>query len=142
MAKDRVGVVSGYFNPIHQGHIEYINAAKNDCDHLVVIVNNDYQVKLKGSTPFMDTRHRAFIVNSLKSVDEVFISIDEDRSVAKSLRTIIQFYPKSEVVFYNSGDRSPDTYESKEASVCKHYGASTKFLDLPKVYSSSELKKV
>ena len=70
----KIGIVSGYFNPIHQGHIEYINAAKQDCDHLVVIVNNDYQVKLKGSTPFMDTRHRAFIVNSLQSVDEVFLS--------------------------------------------------------------------
>ena len=41
----KIGIVSGYFNPIHRGHIEYINAAKQDCDYLVVIVNNDYQVK-------------------------------------------------------------------------------------------------
>lgn len=137
----KIGIVSGYFNPIHQGHIEYINAAKDECDYLVVIVNNDDQVKLKGSAVFMDVKHRAFIVKNLKAVDEVLISIDKDRSVAESIKSIILFYPKADIVFYNSGDRSPDTYESKEDAVCRENGASTKFLDLPKVYSSSELKK-
>jgi cytidyltransferase-like protein len=52
----KIGIVSGYFNPIHQGHIEYINAAKDECDYLVVIVNNDDQVKLKGSAVFMNAQ--------------------------------------------------------------------------------------
>ena len=136
----KIGIVSGYFNPIHKGHIEYINAAKQDCDHLVVIVNNDNQVNLKGSTVFMDAEHRAFIVKNLKAVDEVLVSIDQDRSVAESIKSLILFYPSYDVVFYNSGDRNPNTYESKEDAVCKKYGAETKFLDLPKIYSSSELK--
>ena len=55
----KIGIVSGYFNPIHQGHIEYINAAKQDCDHLVVIVNNDYQVKLKNLIRFLEAGDKA-----------------------------------------------------------------------------------
>ena len=136
----RYGIVSGYFNPIHRGHIEYINAAKQDCDHLVVIVNNDYQVKLKGSTPFMDTKHRAFIVKNLKSVDEVFLSIDDDRSVAKSISMLALDYNDKNLVFYNSGYRNPENYESQEDIICNKYNIETKFLDLPKIYSSSELK--
>ena len=55
----RRGIVSGYFSPLHRGHIEYIVASRLLCDHLTVIVNNDLQVKLKGSKPFMDQDHRA-----------------------------------------------------------------------------------
>ena len=135
-----IGIVSGYFNPIHRGHLEYINAAKDECDYLIVIVNNDDQVKLKGSTPFMDAEHRAFIVQNLKAVDEVLVSIDQDKSVAESIKSIILFYRQADIVFYNSGDRNPDAYESKEDAVCKAHGIKTKFLDLPKIYSSSELK--
>ena len=59
-----IGIVSGYFNPIHRGHLEYINAAKKECDFLVVIVNNDLQVKLKKSKVFMDENHRFEIVSN------------------------------------------------------------------------------
>jgi len=136
----RYGIVSGYFNPIHRGHIEYINAAKNDCDYLIVIVNNDVQVKLKKSTVFMDTQHRAFIVSNLKSVNEIFISIDTDKTVSKSISMLALDYNDKNLVFYNSGDRNPENYESQEDIICNKYDIETKFLDLPKIYSSSELK--
>ena len=51
--KKRLIIVSGYFNPLHAGHIEYFTLAKKFGDHLLVIVNNDTQRKLKGSKEFM-----------------------------------------------------------------------------------------
>lgn len=74
----RVVVVSGYFNPIHSGHIDYLESAKERGDYLIVIVNNDHQVSLKGSDPFMDENERLRIVKSLRCVDKAVISIDED----------------------------------------------------------------
>ena len=84
-----IGIVSGYFNPIHRGHLEYINAAKDECDFLVVIVNNDLQVELKGSKEFMDEEHRLEIVNNLKSTDMGIISIDNSPSVSETIKFII-----------------------------------------------------
>lgn len=80
-----VVVVSGYFNPIHPGHISMILDAKEYADKLIVIVNSDKQVKMKGSVPFMDEWARCEIVRNIKGVDEAMLSIDEDGSVVKSL---------------------------------------------------------
>ena len=137
-----IGIVSGYFNPIHRGHLEYINAAKKECDFLVVIVNNDLQVRLKGSKEFMDEEHRVEIVNNLKSTDMAVTSIDNTRSVAETIRFIRGLLPEeyNTFTFYNSGDRNPDATNSKEDIMCHQLGIKTKFLDLPKIYSSSELK--
>ena len=68
-------IVSGYFNPLHRGHIEYFHKAKQQGVFLVVIINNDVQRSLKKSKEFMDDKERALIVNELEVVDEVFISI-------------------------------------------------------------------
>ena len=69
--------VSGYFDPIHIGHLEYLKLAKELGDKLVVIVNNNYQCALKKGKPFMDESDRVEIVRSLEMVDEVFLSIDK-----------------------------------------------------------------
>ena len=76
-------IVSGYFNPIHKGHIDYFRKAKELGDHLFVIVNNDKQRELKKSKKFMDEDERVLIVNELKLVDNVFLSIDKNQSVEK-----------------------------------------------------------
>ena len=73
-------IVSGYFNPIHKGHIEYFQKAKNMADMLFVIVNSDYQREIKASKPFQDESERLIIVGNIKAVDEVFLSIDKNRS--------------------------------------------------------------
>ena len=80
--------VSGYFNPLHIGHIRLLKEAKNLGNYLIVILNNDFQVKLKGSVPFMSIEDRKEIVASIRYVDEVFISIDKDKSICKSLISI------------------------------------------------------
>ena len=82
----KVIVVSGYFNPIHKGHIELFNRAKEYGDELWVIVNNDIQRELKGSKKFMKEDERLLIVSSLSVVDFSIVSINEDSTVSESLR--------------------------------------------------------
>ena len=103
--------VSGYFDPIHVGHLEYLEMAKSLGDFLVVIVNNNHQCSLKKGKFFMDEHDRVKIVQALSCVDEVFLSIDNDRTVCESLDTI------KPDIFANGGDRS--TTEVPEAVVCK-----------------------
>ena len=88
MKKKIVVVASGYFDPIHSGHINYLREAKKLGDKLIVIVNNDEQAKLKKEHYFMPVKERKAIIEAIKYVDEVFVSIDDDRSVKKSLMKI------------------------------------------------------
>ena len=105
--------VSGYFDPIHVGHLEYLKMAKSLGDILVVIVNNNHQCVLKKGKFFMDENDRLEIVKAIKYVDEVVLSVDQDKTVCKSLDLI---RPN---IFANGGDRSSD--EVPETSVCKKY---------------------
>ena len=109
----KVVAISGYFDPIHVGHLEYINMAKKLGDKLVVIVNNNYQCELKKGKPFMDEKDRVTIVSNLKNVDEVFLSIDKDKTVCASLEKI------KPDIFANGGDRK--NYEIPESVICKKY---------------------
>ena len=112
--KNKIRVaVSGYFDPIHVGHLEYLRMAKELGDSLVVIVNNNYQCKLKKGKHFMDENDRVEIVKALRFVDEVFLSIDQDRTVCKSLEAV---RPN---IFANGGDRA--TSEVPETPICKKY---------------------
>ena len=90
--KKKAIIVSGYFNPLHKGHIEYLKNAKNLAHELFVIVNNDFQRELKGSKEFMDERERVLIVSNLKMVDKCYLSIDTDKSYPKQLEKFIMNY--------------------------------------------------
>ena len=127
----KVVAISGYFDPIHIGHLEYINMAKKLGDKLVVIVNNNYQCELKKGKPFMDEKDRLTIVSNLKNVDEVFLSVDKDKTVCASLEKI------KPDIFANGGDRK--NYEIPESVICKKYDI--KIIDGlgDKIRSSSDL---
>ena len=82
--KKKAIIVSGYFNPIHKGHIEYFNNAKALADELFVIANNNHQINLKGNKEFQKEDERLFILQNNKAVDKTTISIDKDRTVCAS----------------------------------------------------------
>lgn len=105
--------ISGYFDPLHVGHLEYIKLAKELGDHLIVIVNNDAQCELKKGRAFMNEHDRVEIVRSLKLVDEVFLSIDVESHVCTSLEVL------QPDIFANGGDRHVN--EVPESVVCEKY---------------------
>ena len=116
--KKKAIIVSGYFNPLHKGHLEYFNNAKALCDELFVIVNNDHQRELKGSKPFQDEQERLLIVSNIKAVDKAILSIDQDRTVCESIRLLANQYGINyDLAFANGGDQNNDT--TPEILVCK-----------------------
>jgi len=135
--RKKTAIVSGYFDPLHIGHIEYFKLAKELADELVVIVNNREQCLLKKSDEFMDERDRLEIVYHLDMVDEVLISTDKDKTVCKSLEMIAQFKPYNDLVFCNGGDR--DASNSPEVKVCSKLGIEFQQGLGKKIRSSSEM---
>ena len=131
IASKVVVAVSGYFDPLHTGHIEYLELAKDLGDKLIVIVNSDLQAKLKKGKSFMPEDDRMKIVSALRCVDEVFLSIDKDKSQCASLAAI------QPDIFANGGDRNVG--EIPESPICKKYNI--KMVDGlgEKTRSSSEL---
>ena len=140
MSKKKGMIVSGYFNPIHKGHIEYFNNAKALADELFVIVNNDHQRNLKGSKEFMLEQERVLLVNELSAVDQVVLSIDQDKTVSNTLENIHKEYSESyELFFANGGDQNNESIP--ESIICQKVGI--KLLDGlgDKIQSSSWLLK-
>lgn len=117
----KIVITSGYFNPLHIGHINLIREAKKLGDFLVVIVNNDEQVKIKGSVPFMAEQERIEIVKALRYADDVILALDEDGTVAESLITIAKKYPDAELVFAKGGDRNSGNIPENETKACKDF---------------------
>jgi cytidyltransferase-like protein len=116
----RVVITSGYFNPLHIGHINLIREAKKLGDFLVVIVNNDEQVKIKGSTPFMPEQERIEIVKALRYADDVVLAIDEDGTVAKSLEMVAKKHPGI-LFFAKGGDRNAGNIPENEKRACEEF---------------------
>jgi len=127
----KIIAASGYFDPLHAGHIEYLEMAKKLGDKLIVIVNNDEQARLKKGFEFMPFEERMKIVKALEMVDEVFASIDKDESVCKSLKAIKPH------IFAKGGDRN--TGNIPEVGVCDECGIKIIEGLGKKIQSSSEL---
>jgi cytidyltransferase-like protein len=141
MAKIKTLVIaSGYFNPLHKGHIEYLKRSKELGDALMVIINNDMQVGLKGSKVFQDELERKGIIDELKCVNYSLISIDEDRSVKRSIEFIHKFIRADKYLFTNGGDQFGDTILEKD--ICNELGIELIDGLGEKIQSSSILKSI
>ena len=113
-------IVSGYFNPLHKGHLDLFENAKEVGDLLIVIVNNDKQREMKGSKFFMDQEERIRIIRALNIVDMAWVSIDEDSTQNATLKLMVdKFYSTMKLAFANGGDQNNDTIP--EADICRQF---------------------
>jgi cytidyltransferase-like protein len=134
----KIVLASGYFDPAHLGHIQYLQRAKELAGKngkLIVIVNNDKQAHLKKGYEFMPLKERVEIVKALACVDDVFISIDEDKSVVKSIRAVHEKHGAH--IFAKGGDRF--AYEIPETPTCNELGIEIIHGLGDKIQSSSDL---
>ena len=104
---EKIVCVSGYFNPLHAGHIEYFEKSKLLGNKLIVIVNNDKQAIMKKGSSFMPENERLKIIRSLRIVDMAVLSIDDDRTVCKTLSCV------RPDIFTNGGDQFNDIIPEK-----------------------------
>ena len=138
--KKKAIIVSGYFNPIHKGHLEYFQNAKKLADILFVIVNNDHQRALKQSKEFQLEEERMLIVSSLRMVDTAILSIDTDRTVCATIASIAKDYGQEyDLAFANGGDQNNTTIP--ERPICEKMGIALLDGLGDKIQSSSWLLK-
>lgn len=132
-------IISGYFNPLHVGHIEYINAAKSYGSTLIAIVNNDSQVGVKESKPFMLEGERLAIIQALRAVDVAVLSLDKTQSVLKTLQQIVDINRDCKILFATGADHTPDNTQI-EKKLCERIGIDIKYgVGGSKIQSSSGL---
>jgi D-beta-D-heptose 7-phosphate kinase/D-beta-D-heptose 1-phosphate adenosyltransferase len=112
-------IVSGYFNPLHKGHLELFHRAKTygTGDKLLVIINSDHQRSLKGSKEFQNELERLMIIRNLRIVDESMISIDKDKTQCATLKYLSDLYSNEYQLFFaNGGDQTNESIP--EVQVC------------------------
>lgn len=127
----KISVVSGGFDPIHSGHIEYFNAAKLNSDKLFVLLNSDKWLENKKGKYFMPFSERKVILSNLSMVDNVLAFKDDDKgSCINGLKDIKESYPNSEIFFCNGGDRNekniPEAVLKKEINFLFGVGGNQK----------------
>jgi cytidyltransferase-like protein len=122
----QISIVSGYFNPLHVGHLDMMEAARALTGYLVVIVNNDDQQVLKKGKVIQVLGHRLRIVRALRVTDDAIGAVDHDATVRETLRLVRERYPDATLVFANGGDRSQRSAVA-EAEVCEELGIELRF---------------
>ncbi|MBS3071257.1 adenylyltransferase/cytidyltransferase family protein [Candidatus Pacearchaeota archaeon] len=116
----KIIINSGYFDPLHVGHLECMKLSRELGDKLIVIVNNDYQCAMKKNEIFMPANERLEIVRSIRYVDDALLAIDRDKSVCASLTKIARDYKGNELIFAKGGDRFSG--DIPERRICENHG--------------------
>lgn len=122
----RASIVSGYFNPLHVGHLRMMNAAREMTGYLIIVVNNDTQQMMKKGRIILPLDDRLEVVRALRVADEVVAAVDEDPSIRQTLREVRARHPRAELIFGNGGDRT-DSKHINESDVCEELGIELRF---------------
>lgn len=136
----KIVITSGGFDPLHVGHIELFNKAREIGNYLYVILNNDQFLLKKKGYVFMPLKERKSVLEAILNVDEVVISIDKDMTVNKSLELVSKKIAKEisgtpyELIFLKSADRKGNS----EKATCKRLGIKIMYSG-KKIQSSSNL---
>lgn len=120
MTEKTLVIVSGYFSPLHCGHLDYLEAGASLGDRLIVIVNNDLQQKKKKGKVILPQQDRLRIVKALSIVDEACVAIDDDSSVKKTIESIALKNQQFNLIFANGGDRNQPS-DIPEVDVCNDH---------------------
>lgn len=115
----RAAIVSGYFSPLHVGHLDMIEGAAALADEVIVIVNNNAQQEMKKGKVIIDEADRLRVVQALAAVDHAIIAVDDDRTVSASLVHLAEKFAAYQLIFANGGDRIPDFVP--ESTVCEEH---------------------
>ena len=135
-------VTSGYFNPLHVGHIRLLRAARELGDRVIVIVNNDAQQMMKKGQIIIPEDQRLEIVGAIRFVDEALVASDTDGTVCETLAAVAAANPGHRIIFGNGGDRDSSAVVPEE-DVCREHGIKMVFglggTDKP--HSSTEINQ-
>jgi cytidyltransferase-like protein len=143
-------ICSGYFDPLHEGHLDLFDECKKIANRLWVIVNNDKQLALKRSIRVFDEMIRIRIVASIKNISYVTLSYDNTSDISITLGIILNQikFPlmasvplTAKVCFVNSGDRNKDNSSQLENDICSKRGCDIKYINMVKANSSSGIIK-
>ena len=117
----KIVIVSGFFNPLHGGHLDMIEAAAELGDRLIVSVNNDVQQVLKKGKIILDQNNRMRLIGALRAVDEVVLTLGDDPTQIETLKFLADKYPHDELIFANGGDRDSEK-AIPETALCHERG--------------------
>lgn len=119
-------IVSGGFDPLHEGHIEMIKEASKKSDGVILLLNSDAWLQRKKGKNFMSFETRLAVCSYLKNVVDVLGFDDSDNSASDGIRKVRAKYPEDTLVFANGGDRTkeniPEIQTAKECHVLLEFG--------------------
>ena len=108
MQKTKIVIVTGGFDPIHSGHVEYFKSARKLGEKLIVGLNSDEWLARKKGRPFMPIVERISVVENLSMVDHCILFNDDDGSSIEAIKNVRQMYPDAHIIFANGGDRTKE----------------------------------
>jgi len=118
-------IVSGGFDPIHEGHIAMFKEAAAKSDGIIVLLNSDAWLMRKKGKAFMEFKTRMEICDNIKQVLDVFGFDDSDNSACDGIRIVREHYPLARLIFANGGDRNAGNIPEHVA--CEKYGVTLEF---------------
>lgn len=116
LTPNTVIICTGGFDPIHSGHVSYLQHAKIVANTLVVGVNSDEWLIRKKGKNFMPISERVAVVSAISGVDQVITFDDSDNTAINCIQQVMNMYPTDNIIFANGGDRT--LKETPEVSFC------------------------